>query len=49
MALSRDRGTVQQYVDQGYGIVCDLSGQPIGDLIVTAVNQEHEIISSRSG
>ncbi|AUH01447.1 alanine racemase [Prodigiosinella confusarubida] len=49
MALSRDRGTVQQYVDQGYGIVCDLSGQPIGDLIVTAANQEHGIISSRSG
>lgn len=49
MALSRDRGTAKQRVDQGYGIVCDLSGQPISDLIVTAVNQEHGIISSRSG
>ncbi|ANF56522.1 alanine racemase [Halotalea alkalilenta] len=49
MALSRDRGTAKQRVDQGYGIVCDLSGQPIGDLIVTAANQEHGIISSRSG
>jgi D-serine deaminase-like pyridoxal phosphate-dependent protein len=49
MALSRDRGTAKQAVDQGYGIVCDLAGQPIGDLIVTAANQEHGIIVSRSG
>ncbi|WP_296180564.1 alanine racemase [Pseudomonas sp. UBA1879] len=49
MALSRDRGTAKQPVDQGYGVVCDLSGQPVGDLIVTAANQEHGIISSRSG
>ncbi|NWC96797.1 MULTISPECIES: alanine racemase [unclassified Pseudomonas] len=49
MALSRDRGTARQSVDQGYGIVCDLAGQPIGDLIVSAANQEHGIISSRSG
>ena len=49
MALSRDRGTAKQRVDQGYGIVCDVSGQPIGDLIVSAANQEHGIISSRSG
>lgn len=48
MALSRDRGTANQKVDQGYGIVCDLQGNPIGDLIVTAANQEHGIISSRS-
>lgn len=49
MALSRDRGTAKQRVDQGYGVVCDLSGQPVADLIVTAANQEHGIISSRSG
>jgi len=49
MALSRDRGTAKQRVDQGYGIVCDLHGEPIGDLIVTGANQEHGIISSRSG
>ncbi|MFS2159737.1 alanine racemase [Pseudomonas sp. Pseusp122] len=49
MALSRDRGTAKQTVDQGYGIVCDLAGQPIDDLIVTAANQEHGIIASRSG
>ncbi|HSQ03927.1 MAG TPA: alanine racemase, partial [Burkholderiales bacterium] len=34
MALSRDRGTAGQAVDQGYGIVCDAQGQPIDDLIV---------------
>jgi len=49
MALSRDRGTARQSVDQGYGVVCDLGGQPLGDLIVTAANQEHGIIASRSG
>ncbi|KAA0954720.1 alanine racemase [Pseudomonas sp. ANT_H12B] len=49
MALSRDRGTAKQAVDQGYGVVCDAVGQPIGDLIVSATNQEHGIISSRAG
>lgn len=48
MALSRDRGTANQKVDQGYGMVCDIQGNPIGDLIVTAANQEHGIISSRN-
>lgn len=49
MALSRDRGTARQAVDQGYGVVCDAAGQPFDDLIVSATNQEHGIISSRSG
>jgi D-serine deaminase-like pyridoxal phosphate-dependent protein len=49
MALSRDRGTARQAVDQGYGVVCDAAGQPIGDLIVSSTNQEHGIISSRGG
>ena len=49
MALSRDRGTASQRIDQGYGVVCDLSGRPIDDLIVTATNQEHGIISNRHG
>src|SRR5471032_2970734 len=35
MALSRDRGTAKQPVDQGYGIVCDASGRPLADLIVS--------------
>jgi D-serine deaminase-like pyridoxal phosphate-dependent protein len=49
MALSRDRGTASQPVDQGYGLVCDLDGHPVEDLIVSSANQEHGIISSRSG
>lgn len=49
MALSRDRGTAAQSVDQGYGMVCNMDGNPIADLIVSSANQEHGIISSRSG
>ncbi len=69
MALSRDRGTATQAVDQGYGLVCDADGRVIGehptgaaagaagtsadpiagDWIVSAVNQEHGIVSHRSG
>jgi D-serine deaminase-like pyridoxal phosphate-dependent protein len=49
MAMSRDRGTAKQPVDQGYGIVCDASGRPLADLIVSDASQEHGIISHRSG
>jgi D-serine deaminase-like pyridoxal phosphate-dependent protein len=49
MALSRDRGTARQKVDQGYGVVCDERGEPIDDLIVVDANQEHGIVASRSG
>ena len=49
MALSRDRGTAKQRVDQGYGVVCDLAGRPIDDLIVADTNQEHGIIAKRNG
>ena len=49
MALSRDRGTAGQKVDQGYGLVCDVKGQPFGDLIVSGANQEHGILSARGG
>ena len=49
MALSRDRGTAKQKVDQGYGLVCDASGKPLEDLIVLEVNQEHGIVARRSG
>ncbi|HEX6981374.1 MAG TPA: hypothetical protein VF181_01305 [Balneolaceae bacterium] len=45
MALSRDRGTANQTVDQSYGIVCDVDGNVIPDLIVTSVNQEHGVIA----
>ncbi len=49
MALSRDRGTEKQAVDQGYGVVCDSAGQVIPDLIVSAANQEHGIVTHRPG
>nr|WP_246752496.1 alanine racemase [Bradyrhizobium diazoefficiens] len=49
MALSRDRGTAAQRVDQGYGLVCDLSGKIYPDLIVAQASQEHGILAVRSG
>jgi D-serine deaminase-like pyridoxal phosphate-dependent protein len=49
MALSRDRGTARQKVDQGYGLVCDAAGRPIEDLIVSDANQEHGIVAQREG
>lgn len=48
-ALSRDRGTAAQKVDQGYGLVCDANGTPWPDLIVESVNQEHGIVALRPG
>lgn len=49
MALSRDRGTARQAVDQGYGIVCDIDGCPMVDLLVVDTSQEHGIIAVRPG
>lgn len=50
MALSRDRGTATQRVDQGYGVVCDVDGHPHpDDLVVRAANQEHGIVARRDG
>ncbi|WP_229411045.1 MULTISPECIES: DSD1 family PLP-dependent enzyme [unclassified Massilia] len=49
MALSRDRGTASQAVDQGYGVVCDVHGVPSPDMIVVAANQEHGIVAARDG
>jgi len=49
MAMSRDRGTASQAVDQGYGVVCDVDGRVIPDLIVSGANQEHSILSLREG
>ena len=48
-AMSRDRGTARQHVDQGYGVVCDQGGRPYPDLIMTRANQEHGILSIREG
>ncbi|NPC57692.1 alanine racemase [Caenimonas soli] len=49
MAMSQDRGTRKQEVDQGYGLVCDITGKPHADLIVADANQEHGIITVRPG
>lgn len=49
MALSRDRGTARHPVDQGYGVVCDIDGRPLPDLIVSDASQEHGIVSVRPG
>jgi D-serine deaminase-like pyridoxal phosphate-dependent protein len=49
MALSRDRGTARQAVDQGYGVVCDANGRVLDDLIITGANQEHGIVAVRPG
>nr|WP_244193966.1 DSD1 family PLP-dependent enzyme [Bordetella genomosp. 12] len=45
MAMSRDRGTSHQPVDQGYGRVCDRLGRPIPGLNMTEANQEHGVLS----
>ncbi|MEE9375020.1 MAG: DSD1 family PLP-dependent enzyme [Rhizobiaceae bacterium] len=49
MAMSRDRGTAMQTVDQGYGLVCDENGKLISDLVLVAANQEHGTIACRPG
>jgi D-serine deaminase-like pyridoxal phosphate-dependent protein len=50
LALSRDRGTADLPVDWGYGAVCDpVSGRLIDGVIVSATNQEHGILTPRSG
>lgn len=49
MAMSRDRGTSRQRVDQGYGVVCNLDGEILEDIIMVDANQEHGVIAYRSG
>jgi D-serine deaminase-like pyridoxal phosphate-dependent protein len=49
MAMSQDRGTSKQRVDQGYGVVCDTVGNAYDDLIVADANQEHGIVTIRPG
>lgn len=47
-ALSRDRGTSTQSLDQGYGLVRDVGGRAFDDdLIVVSTNQEHGIVARR--
>lgn len=49
MALSADRGTRDQAVDQYSGLVCDIDGRPYPDLVVLRANQEHGILAARPG
>ena len=50
LALSRDRGTADMPIDWGYGAVCDAdTGEVMDDVTVSSTNQEHGIITSRSG
>jgi D-serine deaminase-like pyridoxal phosphate-dependent protein len=49
MALSRDRGTARQPVDQGYGLVCDGDGRLLPGLLVRDANQEHGVVARRDG
>jgi D-serine deaminase-like pyridoxal phosphate-dependent protein len=49
MATSRDRGTAGQPVDQGYGLVADLHGNILIDLLMTGASQEHGTLSIRPG
>lgn len=49
MAMSRDRGTAAQPLDQGYGLGCDADGRPLDGVIVADANQEHGILAHRSG
>lgn len=49
MAMSQDRGTSKQQIDQGYGLVCDSAGTPFQDLILADANQEHGILKVRPG
>jgi D-serine deaminase-like pyridoxal phosphate-dependent protein len=49
LALSRDRGTAGLPVDYGYGAVVEAdSGAMVDDMIVSATNQEHGIVTARS-
>jgi D-serine deaminase-like pyridoxal phosphate-dependent protein len=49
MALSADRGTANQAVDQYYGLVCDTDGRPYDGIVVLRASQEHGILAARPG
>ena len=44
LALSKDRSTASTNQDAGYGLVCDLGGQPMRGIFVTDTHQEHGIV-----
>ncbi|HEV2594122.1 MAG TPA: alanine racemase [Sphingomicrobium sp.] len=50
LALSRDRGTADLPIDWGYGAIANaFTGAVMDDVTVSSTNQEHGIITSRSG
>lgn len=49
MAMSRDRGTANQAQDQGYGLVTDLKGNLVPELVMSAASQEHGTLTARDG
>src|SRR5690606_29697760 len=49
MATSSDRSTATQRVDCGYGLVTDLDGKLIPDVIMSDASQEHGVLSLRAG
>lgn len=50
MSLSRDRGTADQVIDRGYGVVCDEAGHVLApEVVVRATSQEHGILARRDG
>lgn len=49
MALSADQSTRGQQRDYGFGLVCDIDGNPVDGLTVVGVNQEHGIIGRSDG
>lgn len=50
LALSRDRGTADLPIDWDYGAVCDpITGDPIEGVTISSTNQEHGMITARSG
>lgn len=49
MAMSRDRGTASQAMDCGYGLVCDVTGNPFPDVLMLEANQEHGVIGLPAG
>jgi D-serine deaminase-like pyridoxal phosphate-dependent protein len=49
MAMSRDRGTQKQPLDQYYGVVCGIDGRPYPGIVMLDANQEHGILAARPG
>ena len=49
MAMSADRSTASQTLDQHLGIVCDVHGRPFNDLVLIRASQEHGVIAARPG